>query len=60
MFELYTYLHYCYRNTFLYKFKKAAYLINKNLKLLGHNSVKTKMIYTHVLNGGLGVKSPLD
>ena len=26
----------------------------------GHSSVKTTMIYTHVLNKGLGVKSPLD
>ncbi|MEM7166409.1 MAG: integron integrase [Planctomycetota bacterium] len=30
-------------------------------ELLGHQSVKTTMIYTHVLNrGGLGVRSPLD
>ena len=29
-------------------------------ELLGHTSVKTTMIYTHVLNRGLGVKSPLD
>ncbi|MBI1938415.1 MAG: integron integrase [Ignavibacteriales bacterium] len=29
-------------------------------ELLGHSSVKTTMIYTHVLNRGLGVKSPLD
>lgn len=29
-------------------------------ELLGHNSIKTTMIYTHVLNRGLGVKSPLD
>ncbi len=29
-------------------------------ELLGHRSVKTTMIYTHVLNRGLGVKSPLD
>ena len=28
---------------------------------LGHRSVKTTMIYTHVLNrGALGVRSPLD
>jgi integrase len=30
-------------------------------ELLGHRSVKTTMIYTHVLNrGGRGVQSPLD
>ena len=30
-------------------------------ELLGHRSVNTTMIYTHVLNrGGRGVRSPLD
>ncbi|MHB1688672.1 MAG: hypothetical protein ACYCVH_15060 [Ignavibacteriaceae bacterium] len=29
-------------------------------KILGHHSVKTTMIYTHVLNRGIGVRSPLD
>ena len=30
-------------------------------ELLGHRSLNTTMIYTHVLNrGGLGVRSPLD
>jgi len=29
--------------------------------LLGHKSVETTMVYTHVMNkGGLGVKSPAD
>ena len=28
---------------------------------LGHNDVRTAMVYTHVLNrGGLGVRSPAD
>ena len=30
-------------------------------ELLGHQDVRTTMLYTHVLNrGGLGVRSPLD
>jgi len=29
-------------------------------ELLGHNSVKTTMIYTQVLNRGISVRSPLD
>jgi len=30
-------------------------------QLLGHTSVETTMVYTHVLNqGGLGVRSPAD
>lgn len=30
-------------------------------ELLGHESVETTMIYTHVLNrGGKGVRSPMD
>ncbi|HNF59202.1 MAG TPA: integrase, partial [Elusimicrobiota bacterium] len=29
-------------------------------ELLGHKSVTTTMIYTHVLNQGTAVRSPLD
>ena len=32
----------------------------KLYKLLGHSSVKTTMIYAHVLNKGLRIMNPLD
>ncbi|MBI2839749.1 MAG: tyrosine-type recombinase/integrase [Acidobacteria bacterium] len=38
-----------------------GYGIRTVQELLGHNDVRTTMIYTHVLNrGGRGVKSPAD
>ena len=40
---------------------QSGYDIRTVQEVLGHQSVKTTMIYTHVLNrGGRGVKSPLD